>query len=233
MSNRVVEGVEREDFERFEVFLTAHYKRSSEESHRLLRAEIERRLRSKNTNPHYRPLLISNVEDLTSIVALRFIKICRILEQNGGVKNFDALLGNRVNHVYMEERRRIARQAKAIQLDDPETPDLAEETMIGELEEREERELEMRCYRECLRKLPERSRDIIIRYCEGENLTSKQREEKHRTQALELAKIPPEEATEEQITRAKNNLESRVSKLRSNCLQPWKETYMKRMRSRR
>jgi hypothetical protein len=157
------------------------------------------------------------------------------LEQKGGVKDFDAVLGDRVKYVYLEVRRRIAKQSKALQLDDSDTPDLAEETgtIISELEAREERELEIKCALECLRKLPQHSRNILLRYYEGEKLTCAQREEKHRLLALELAKIPPEEATEQQIRRAKNNLESRISKLRKNYLRPWKETCMKRMRSRR
>lgn len=234
-SHRTVESVEEVDFKCFEVFITAHYNKSWEESHRMLRAEIRKRFHCKKMKDKYRSALISDIDDLITTVVLRFTRINSKSQAVGGIKDFNAMLCTITNHVYHEELRRILRQAATHQLDDPETPELAAEVSAidRELEGRDEIELENSCYLECLQKLPEHILNIFFRYYETENLTPGQREEKRCNLALELAGLAVEEATPQQIKRAKNNLDSLISKWRNTRLKPWKETCMKRMLSRR
>jgi hypothetical protein len=206
------------------------YQEPWEESYNRLRRDIEIRFLRKDTNRKYKPLLISNMDDLVITVVLRLIRINSKLRHAGEeIKNFYAMLENRIDHVYHEELRRIFKHAGSTSRDDAsafETPEPSD-PIDRRIEEEEERAIINRCYKECLGKLPEHVLSIFLEYYGKETLTPKERTAARIRLAVKVADISAAEETPERLKRAKNNLDSMISKWRRNHLDPCKDSCLK------
>jgi hypothetical protein len=222
MAHKELEGLSQEDFELFKKLLTEFYRQQWEESYRLLRRQIEKRLRLKQTNKIYSSELLSGIDDLVTAVVLRFATINSKLHNAGReIENFEAMLNSKIDHVYKEELRRIQKLIRDTQsLDDPDARLTHTSPAIdGELEE-EQRTVKLECQKKCLKELPKDILNTFLEYYGRRTDTATARTEARLKLALQDANLSPSEATPEQVKRAKNNLDSKICKWRRNRLQP-------------
>lgn len=206
--------------------LVQHYGKPWEEAYAQLMKEIEERLRRKDTNKNYRPYLMTDIDDLVVSVVARLIKVNGKLRRAGKkIITFGAMLENRVRHVYHEELRRLSVAAHMLDVDDT---DVASQAILmdREMEEEETRRLEVECYKRCLDELPEHVLNIFLEYYDMDGVPPGARADARRKIALRAEGISPEGATPEEVTGAKGNLDSRLSKWRRNTLAPCKDKCM-------
>jgi hypothetical protein len=223
MAHKELEGLSQEDFELFKKLLTGFYGQEWEESHRLLRKQIEKRLRSKQTNETYRSELLSGIDDLVSSVVLRFATINSKLHNAGReIENFEAMLNNRIKHVYSEELRRIEKIIRDTQsLDDPDARITHTSNGIDSgVEEEEQRAVKLKCQKKCLKELPKDILNTFLEYCGRRTDTATARTEARLKLALRDANLSPSKATPEQATRAMRNLHTKICRYRKNRLLP-------------
>ncbi|HSE20351.1 MAG TPA: hypothetical protein VLB68_01800 [Pyrinomonadaceae bacterium] len=233
MSQTEFDGILKEDLERFKELLISFYGASWEESYVQFTKEISERLRRKDTNIKYRSHFESNLNDLVLSVVSRFIRINSKLERAGQkIHSFYAMLENRIGHVYHEELRRLS---KLVPLPDIDDSDIASETDSAdkEMEQKEKETIKTECYKKCLDDLPMHISIIFVEYYDTEELTPAERTYARQRLALKLANIPPSEATPEKLKRARNNLDSMISKWRRKHLEPCKEKCLKQRSSDR
>ena len=236
MSDKELQAVSGEDLEMFKGLVVDFYRRPWEESYTLLRAEIRKRLLRKSTNPTYRSMLVGEVDDLVTSVFIRYAKVYGKIRRAGGeIEGFEAMLEDRVKLVYHEALRRYSRLLPDIRPDSHETTEAASPAVLIDraLEEEEERARLNRCLIECLRELPEHVRNIFLEYFDTDAYSPHERVEMRLRLALREANIPVEQATPEQIFRARRNLNTMISKWRTNHLKPCKEKCLKRVASAR
>jgi hypothetical protein len=227
MSKTEFDGILKDDLERFKELLVSFYGKSWEDSYVQFTNEISERLRRKETNPKYRSHFESNLNDLVLSVVSRFIRINSKLQRAGQtIHSFHAMLENRIGHVYHEELRRLS---KLVPLPDSDDPDIASEThsVDRELEQKEKEAITTECYKKCLDDLPIHISKIFFEYYDTEELTPAERTYARQQLALKVANIPHSEATPEKLKRAKNNLDSMISKWRKKHLEPCKEKCLK------
>lgn len=212
------DGISEEEMEDFKAIVVQFYGKPWGEAYPLLTKEITDRLRRKDTNRSYRAPLINDVEDLVMSVVARLIKINGKLRRAGNeILNFQAMLENRIGHVYHEELRRLLRAARAVEID---RIDVVSPTALidREMEDGETRAIKAECHQRCLDELPEHVLEIFLEYYDVGGLTPAARTEARRRLALRVAGIAPSAATPEAAAAAKRNLDSMLSKWRRNTL---------------
>jgi hypothetical protein len=233
MSDRELRGVSAEDLEMFQAFVADHYRLPWEQSYVELTREIEGRFGRRSTNRIYRTMLEGEMHDLVMAVVIRYAKVHGSMRRAGQkIESFDAMLENRVGHVYKEALRRYGRQLRDINPDDyPDLPD-PNPGVDWQLEEGEERLILLKCRLECLRKLPRRISDIFLEYYD-QDCPPAERAEMRIKLALRLEGSSADRATPEEREKAKGNLDSKMSKWRANNLRPCELKCLRRAASRR
>ena len=213
------EGVSPEELEQFRELLVDFYGCSWEDSLLKLTREIQQRILNRDTNPRYRSHFESNLADLVMSVVSRFVKINAKLRAAGQpIDNFYAMLENRIGHVHFEELRKLARLTNIDDLDvASETSSPAEHLELNEM-----KAIMSRCYKKCLADLPPHISNIFVEYYDLDELPPIERTQARRQLALREANLSPSEVTPEELMRAKNNLESLISKWRKKHLTPCK-----------
>jgi DNA-directed RNA polymerase specialized sigma24 family protein len=231
MSDKELEAVSEEDLESFEALVVDFYQKPWEESYALLRAEIKRRLLRRVAYSAYNWRFKVEADDLVTRVVIRYSTVYGKMRRAGvTLDSFEAMLEDRVRLVTHEAIRRYSKEVPG-----GGSPDLRAAGVLVDraLEDEEERERVNRCMAECLRKLPERARRVLIEYCDTNAYPPHERSEMRTTLALREAGVPVDGATPEQRANARRNLRVMVSKLRKDRLQPCKESCLRALASRR
>jgi hypothetical protein len=227
MSKAEFDGISEGDLERFKELLVRFYGKPWEDSYSELTREIEKRLLRKDINVRYRSYFVSNIGDLIMTVVARFIKINSKLQRDGKeILNFYAMLENRIGHVYHEVLRALSRPPEPLPDDDS---DLVSQTNSAEkeMEEKEARLIKAKCYRKCLNELPPHVLNIFLENYGANKLPPAERTQTRLNLALRIAEIPAQAATPEEFKRAKNNLDSMISKWRTKHLEPCMDKCLK------
>lgn len=236
MSDKELQAVSGEDLEMFKALVMNFYQRPWEDSYVLLRAEIRKRFLRRDTNPAYNSVLVGEIDDLVTHVVIRYSKVYGKIRRAGSeVESFEAVLEDRVKLVYFEALRRYARLLTDVPVDDDKALESSAPAILVDrtLEEEEERERLNRCYVKCLRELPEHVLDVFIEYCDTDTYPPQERAEVRLRLALREAEIQADMATPEQVLKARRNLNTMISRWRTNHLKPCKERCLGRTASPR
>jgi DNA-directed RNA polymerase specialized sigma24 family protein len=221
MNSREHEKISAEAYARLEPLLAGHYRKTYEESYQILKGKIEAKLRGKDTNAAYRPMLLDSLEDLVQIVLFRLASINdRLLRESGEPVRDPELMAYKITErVYSEELKKLQRRLNELPIDAPRPgqgplplPQPASSGVQAAIAE-----IIQDCYDACLEKMSAEARRLFLAYypdtgLDPQELTARRKrlafEEAGLTQAQAQRLTPAEEG------RIVNNLQSKVNKLR-------------------
>jgi hypothetical protein len=166
------EKLAAEDLGKFDELLLKVYENTPiERCHELLRQEINELFRRRDTTSKYRFALEADRPDMIEAVGDRYVvfngKSPKSLDEK--IEDFRKSLKAIIRRVYLEKIRELARPQPLDSPDLPsrELPQSHDSTMQGKL-----KEIRLECYYDCLKKLPERIKNLFVRYYPSDNMSA-------------------------------------------------------------